>query len=170
MIEIKPAKVQDAAVLSEIARLTFLQTFESSNSKDDISLYLKNTFSEDKQKAEIQDPKRIIEIAWDQKDAIGFLHLYDGDVDPSVTGKKPIELLRLYLDSRFHGQGAGQLMMDRCLEIARTKGYQTLWLGVWEHNLKAQKFYQKYGFKKVGEHLFDLGHNQQNDYVLSLSL
>lgn len=170
MIEIKPAKDQDIAILSKIARRTFLQTFESSNSKEDIGLYLKKTFSEEKQKAEIQDPQRIIEIAWDQKDAVGFLHLHDGKVDPCVKGEKPIELLRLYLDSRFHGQGVGPLMMDRCLEIARTKGYKTLWLGVWEHNLKAQKFYQKYGFKKVGEHLFDLGHDQQNDYVLSLSL
>ena len=81
-------------------------------------------------------------------------------------GFRPVELLRFYVESKWHGLGVGQALMERCLALAREEGYQTLWLGVWEHNERALAFYKKYCFVAVGQHRFQLGHDEQVDLIL----
>jgi ribosomal protein S18 acetylase RimI-like enzyme len=170
MIHLTRATPIDAPLLSEIGARTFIETFSKDNSAQDMALYLTETFSPEKQLAEIKDPARLIEIAWVDGAAAGFLHLLKGPADASVTGPKPIELLRLYVDARFHGKGVGAALMDRCLELARDQGFETLWLGVWERNFRAQAFYKKYGFSKVGSHGFQLGADLQTDWILTRTL
>jgi GrpB-like predicted nucleotidyltransferase (UPF0157 family)/GNAT superfamily N-acetyltransferase len=169
-IETKRASESDALTLAELGRSTFVETFAQHNTEEDMDLYVTATFAIDKQLAEIRDPNRWIEIAWSGERATGFLHLVRSEPDPSVTGSKPIELLRLYVDSRWHGKGVGAALMKRSLEIARAEGFETLWLGVWEKNLRAQAFYAKYGFTSVGRHIFKLGTDEQTDFILVRSL
>ncbi len=57
--------------------------------------------------------------------------------------------------------------MDKAVEIARAEGYDTMWLGVWERNFKAQAFYVKSGFTQVGQHVFRLGTDDQTDLIMS---
>ena len=170
MIVITRARDSDAETLSSLGRKTCLETFEKDNTPEDMASYLSQTFSPDRQLGEIRDPARTIEIARIHGEPVGFLHLLSGPADPAVTGSRPIELLRLYVDARFHGKGIGAALMDRCLQLARDLGYETLWLGVWERNFRAQAFYQKYGFSKVGTHGFKLGSDLQTDWILSRSL
>jgi GNAT superfamily N-acetyltransferase len=164
--EIKRAREVDAKVLTDLGRETFLQTFAKDNSQEDMNIYLAKNFSIDKQRQEIQDTKRRIAIAWIGGIAAGFYHLYDGPVDPSVKGECPVELLRLYVDSKWHGKGIGPALMKSCIDLAGSEGYQTMWLGVWERNFKAQAFYKKYLFSEVGKHIFTLGNDEQIDLIL----
>lgn len=99
-----------------------------------------------------------------------FFHLFDGKTDPCVLGDRPLELLRLYVDARWHGRGVGPALMGRCLELATSEGFQTLWLGVWEHNDRALAFYRKYGFNVVGHHEFRLGTDSQRDLIMARSI
>ncbi len=165
-IKIRRASATDAKALTDLGRKTFIETFAKDNRQEDMDHYLAETFSEEKQLKEISDPKRFIEIAWDREHAAGFLHLMKSTPDSTVVGANPIELLRLYVDSRWHGKGVGPSLMQRCIEIARETGHETLWLGVWERNLGAQSFYEKFGFKRVGQHLFHLGQDEQVDWVM----
>ncbi|WP_255964558.1 GNAT family N-acetyltransferase, partial [Staphylococcus aureus] len=41
-------------------------------------------------------------------------------------------------------------------KIAQEHNKHKIWLGVWEHNPRAQAFYKRHGFKVVGEHHFPL--------------
>ncbi|MHC4791202.1 MAG: GNAT family N-acetyltransferase [Planctomycetota bacterium] len=56
--------------------------------------------------------------------------------------------------------------MKSCLEAARIDGHQTIWLGVWEKNAQAIRFYEKWDFKKVGTKEFILGSDRQIDDVM----
>jgi ribosomal protein S18 acetylase RimI-like enzyme len=38
--------------------------------------------------------------------------------------------------------------MNRCIEIAKEKDRAYIWLGVWEKNDKAIRFYERFGFKR----------------------
>jgi ribosomal protein S18 acetylase RimI-like enzyme len=60
--------------------------------------------------------------------------------------------------------------MDAALSVARSEGYKNIWLGVLKGNTRAEKFYQKFGFEKVGEHDFYLGSDRQTDDILVRSL
>ena len=170
MIEIKPAQVSDAILLAELGRKTFVETFSKDNRAEDMDLYIKQTFGADRQLEEIQDPRRRIAIAWIGTTAVGFYHLLFGPADPAVKGAKPIELLRLYVDSKWHGKGVAAALMERCIEVGRREGFATIWLGVWERNFRAQAFYRKYSFAVVGAHGFTLGTDKQTDLVMSRAI
>ncbi|MFL5814064.1 MAG: GNAT family N-acetyltransferase [Bdellovibrionia bacterium] len=170
MIEIRRALESDAQILTELGRTTFVDTFAKDNSQEDMDLYLAETFGVDKQLKEIRDPNRYIAIAWEGNVAAGFFHLAKSAPDPSVAGPHPVEILRLYVDSRWHGKGVGAALMERCIQLAREEGFQTLWLGVWERNFRAQAFYGKYGFTTVGKHVFRLGTDDQTDLIMVRSI
>jgi len=170
MIVINRAVESDAKTLADLGRSTFIETFAKDNRDADIQSYVNDTFGINQQRTEILDPNRIIEIAKAKGVAIGFLHLKIGKPHPSVKGSNPIEILRIYVDSKWHGKHVGAALMDKAIEIGRLGGFKTLWLGVWEKNLRAQSFYHKYGFKKTGSHLFRLGSDNQNDYIMELAI
>ena len=170
MIEIKRASERDALVLADIGRSTFVETFAKDNRKEDIDLHVAKSYSAEIQLDEIRDPSRRIEIAWCENSAVGYFHLFKSKPDPCVTGPKPLELLRIYVDARWHGKGVGGPLMEKAIETARTEKFQTLWLGVWERNLKAQAFYRKFGFTVVGTHVFQLGAQAQTDFIMARAI
>jgi ribosomal protein S18 acetylase RimI-like enzyme len=81
-----------------------------------------------------------------------------------------LEIERIYVDSKFHGEGIGKSLLDKCIQLARLKNIKTVWLGVWEHNPNAIAFYKKYGFKKFDDHIFLLGRDPQTDWLMSKSV
>jgi len=68
-----------------------------------------------------------------------------------------MELQRIYVVSERHGTGIGSILMKECIKIAKENQMEVLWLGVWELNTKAIAFYEKFGFHRVGAHVFLLG-------------
>jgi ribosomal protein S18 acetylase RimI-like enzyme len=170
MFEIRSARESDAFALAGISERTFVETFAKDNRPEDLAEYISETFGYEKQLAEIRDPRRLISIAWEGSRPAGFYHLYEGIPDPAVQGPRPVELLRLYVSSEWHGKGLGTLLMEKCLDEARAAGFRTLWLGVWERNFRAQAFYRKFDFIQCGSHVFQLGKDAQTDLILSRSL
>jgi ribosomal protein S18 acetylase RimI-like enzyme len=79
-----------------------------------------------------------------------------------------MEIDRFYIASRLHGSGAAQALMQELISIARAEGARSLQLGVWEKNPRAIAFYSKLGFRKIGEQVFTLGSDAQNDWTMEL--
>jgi ribosomal protein S18 acetylase RimI-like enzyme len=96
--------------------------------------------------------------------------LYRGNADECVTGPQAVELERIYADPKLIGAGVGKTLLNTCIKLARAEGFQTLWLGVWEHNERAIEFYYRQGFIDVGEHPFTLGTDVQTDRIMQLDL
>ena len=83
---------------------------------------------------------------------------------PLMKKWKALELKRIYVLKEFHGMGIAQKLMDHYLQFATENKYEVVWLGVWEHNIRAQKFYEKYGFANSGHtHDFPIGNTPQTD-------
>ena len=56
--------------------------------------------------------------------------------------------------------------MDACFDLAKKEGFDAMWLGVWEYNPRAKRFYEKNGFREVGSHTFVLGADPQTDLLM----
>jgi diamine N-acetyltransferase len=167
---IRYASPHDAALLAELGRQTFYDTFAAQNTAENMTAYLASAFGLDKQAAELADPLALFLIAEIDGDTAGYVKLHVGDVPPEVTGPNPIELVRIYTVKDWIGHGVGPALMQAAISEAQKRAYQTLWLGVWEHNPRAMAFYRKWGFEKIGSHVFLLGDDPQNDYLMQRSI
>ncbi|MGI9066583.1 MAG: GNAT family N-acetyltransferase [Pyrinomonadaceae bacterium] len=165
-LNVRRAKVDDAGLLAELGARTFSETFAADNNPADMAAYLASAFSEAQQAAELADPHSAFLIAQSNGVAVGYAMLRSGNLLDSITDNKPIELVRLYVSRDHLGRGVGAALMRVCINEARRYGHQTLWLGVWEHNHRAQAFYRKWNFREVGTHIFQLGDDAQTDILM----
>ena len=160
----------DAGLLSELGARTFSETFAADNTADDLAAYLAASFNIARQTAELEDPATTFLIAEVDGHAAGYAQLHDGEPEKGVEGPNPVELVRLYVSRDWLGRGLGEQLMRACLDEARQAGYETIWLGVWERNARAQAFYRKWDFRTVGEHMFPLGSDLQRDILMERAL
>lgn len=167
---IRRGNADDAALLAEFGARTFSETFAPDNSPEDMTAYLVSAFSTAQQAAELTDPDCLFLIAEAGGIAVGYAMLRFGNVLDSVTGDKPIEIVRLYVSQESLSTGVGAALMQACIGEAKQRGYETLWLGVWEHNQRARAFYRRWNFQEVGTHIFQLGNDPQTDILMERNL
>jgi ribosomal protein S18 acetylase RimI-like enzyme len=159
----------DAKPLAALAERAFRDTFADENSPTDIEAYVRAAFSLDRLRTELSDDANtfLLAITYAQEQPNGYAKLRTGTTDPSVTGDHPVELQRLYVDRSAIGRGVGAALMSASLEVARSAGHRTIWLGVWERNARAISFYERWHFERVGEHPFQLGSDHQTDLIMA---
>ena len=160
------ATTKDAAVLSEIGRKTFHETFAAVNKAEDMKMYLEKTFTTLQLTAEIEDRANTFMLALEGDVVAGYVKVREQKNAPGLNGEVGIEIEGIYVRKEYLGKKVGGLLMQQCLELAKQKGYALVWLGVWEHNTKAIAFYEKWGFEKFGSHPFLLGTDLQTDFLM----
>ncbi len=87
-----------------------------------------------------------------------------------MRDENAVEIQRIYILEKMKGKHFGDGLMQKCFNEARRRNYESVWLGIWEKNLAAQKFYRKYGFIKVGELDFPYGETVGTNHILKLDL
>jgi len=162
------ATLNDAEILVEIGKKTFSDTFAALNTAENMKSYLNKTFNVDQVRKELDDPRSTFILLSDGEKVAGYAKLRKGEGDLTDIGKLEIE--RLYARKEYIGKKAGKALMQTCLDIARSKHFNTVWLGVWEHNPRAIGFYERWGFKTVGAHPFLLGDDVQTDLIMEKKL
>jgi len=165
-VTIRRANREDAGLLAELGARTFAQTFATDNTPEDLAAYIAASFNLGQQTAELADSASTFLIAEVDGVAAGYAQLRAGEPAPGVEGPKAIELVRLYASREWLGRGVGESLMRACVNEAQQTGHKTIWLGVWEHNERAQAFYRKWNFRTVGEHVFQLGSDPQRDFLM----
>jgi ribosomal protein S18 acetylase RimI-like enzyme len=167
---IRPARLDDAAPLAAFAERVFRASFGPHNTASDMDEYCGAAFAVDRVRGELAADHRITALAVARGELAGYAQLCTLPAPPCVTGPAPIELKRLYVDPALHGSGVARALMDHAIELARRRGAQTLYLGVWRHNHRAIAFYRKYGFVEVGSLPFQLGRDVQIDPIMMAPL
>jgi ribosomal protein S18 acetylase RimI-like enzyme len=171
-VSIRQATPEDAKLLTDLAYTTFWDAFahHPKNAPDDLNHYMRQAFNLDQITIELSDDKSIFLIAELDTEAAGYAKIIIDNIEPGITAERPVELNRLYSHQRFLGQGVGQSLMEACFDRAKEDGRDVMWLGVWEYNPRAQRFYEKNGFRVVGSHTFLLGEDPQTDLLMQREL
>lgn len=171
-VKIRPANISDAEMLARIGWQSFHEAFAGNpkNHPDDMKIYMDEAFSVETISDDLRDAKTLYLIAELDGEPAGYAKIKFDVREDCIAGEKPLELCRLYALDKFIGKGVGKSLMLEIYRIAGEHDRDTIWLGVWEFNYRAQEFYEKFGFEKCGEHVFQLGTDPQIDWVLQKTI
>lgn len=170
-IRMRIAGVEDAALVADLSRKTFYESFAPHNTEENMRIYMEEQFTREMQMAEVGAPGRIFILAYVDDEPAGYASMRATVEKPKgLDNENAIEIVQVYSEQRMIGKGVGPALMRACVELAREQGYDWVWLGVWEHNYRAQTFYTKWGFERFGEHIFIVGLDAQTDWWMRKKL
>lgn len=167
---IKECSLEDIEKVKLISEKTFYETFSNDNTKEDMENYLKENFSYEQVEREIKDNYSKFYIVENDEEVVAYMKLNFDKAQTEKDHYNTIEVQRIYVLQEYKGKQIGKKLMQKAIEIAKDKNLNYIWLGVWEHNINAIKFYEKLGFKKFDTHIFKLGDDEQTDYLMKLIL
>jgi ribosomal protein S18 acetylase RimI-like enzyme len=169
-VSIKLAEKDDAEKIARVAAQTFTETFAWYNTEENMREYNESHFNTDQILKEITDVTSVLYVALFNEEIIGYAKLKNSETPEEIVSSTSIEIERLYVKKEFHDKKVGLALINACIEKAKEKNAEVIWLGVWEHNPRAINFYSKIGFTKFGQHIFQLGDDAQTDYLMKLEL
>jgi ribosomal protein S18 acetylase RimI-like enzyme len=172
-ISVAKANPATATRLATLGRQTFLETFAETASAADMAVFLDQVYGSEIQLTELRNPRYTFLLAEMQGELVGFAKLWrDSDIGlptgETATGR--LEIKQLYVAVDWIGTGLGAALMRRCLTLAEAEHCAALVLGVWEHNQRARAFYERFGFKVIGQHEFRIGSDVSTDLIMRRGL
>ena len=188
-VVIQEAVAADAEPIAKIGATTFAKSFGYSMPAEHLQAYLTSAYTPTTISKDLANEQNHFFVARlnsaraeENGKVIGFIQMKLGTTEACIPPNVPMcELHRIYVSVDQVGGGIGQLMMERGLQWARerllgsellevnegAKGQKAgVWLGVWEENVKAERFYRRWGFERVGTHEFTTGDTRQTDWVM----
>lgn len=167
---ISAVEEKDLDTLKGISIETFTETFREHNTEEDMRKYVSENLSPERLRKELNTAGSLFYFIHHGHELAGYMKL-NRDAAQTVEGKSnTLEIERIYVCGKFHGQQMGKSLLQHAISIAKAASYDTIWLGVWERNSKAIAFYERNGFVKTGAHDFVLGNDVQTDYIMELNL
>jgi ribosomal protein S18 acetylase RimI-like enzyme len=157
-------------VLQELSVQTYYDTFKKTSDRKDMQQYLDTAFPTRKLMDELKNPNCLFYLAYWDSELVGYMKLNLEEAQTDVKDPDALEIERFYVLKWFQRNKIGSRMMEKALEVAKEYKKSYLWLGVWEHNHKAQRFYQHAGFRVIGQHPFQMGSKMETDLLMRKDL
>jgi diamine N-acetyltransferase len=169
-LKIRQAAISDINIISALGIATCYEAYFELDPSRDLAEYCVNFFSLETLTTEFEDANSTFLIAEFNSKAVGYAKLREGKKIECLKDKNAIEVQRIYLLEKMKGKNIGKALIKKCCEIGRKKGYAILWLGVWDKNIAAQRFYGKIGMKNIGTTDFSDGKNEFINLVFAVEI
>jgi ribosomal protein S18 acetylase RimI-like enzyme len=172
---VRPATPADAAALSEVAAATFVLACPPGMPPESVAAFVAENLTEARFVEYVADPGRAVLIAEEDGRSVGYAMLvhgepYDENVRAVVRHRPTTELSKIYVLPDAHGGGVATALLEAAVAVGREVGAAGMWLGTNQANLRAQRFYEKSGFEKVGTKRFWVGDHWEDDFVFERPL
>ncbi|WP_036151077.1 GNAT family N-acetyltransferase [Maribacter forsetii] len=169
-LKYKLCSLDDLKQLRLISEQTFVTAFEKDNDAVDFKNYIDKAFAIEKIKGELLNKNSNFYFAYQNSKFVGYFKLNVGDAQTDLKTDESIELERIYVLAHYQGKGLGKHILDYIKGLALNMSKKKLWLGVWEHNTAAIRFYQRQGFVKFDTHPYYIGEDEQTDWLMGYDL
>ena len=165
-LKFREATKADAPELAAFARQMFIETFGHAYRQQDLESHLAEKYHPKEFERSIEAGDEII-LAHDGQELVGYCKLGEVGLPMPHAPKEAKEIHRLYIHKKYHGGGLGQELFRRAMESNQLKSAPIVYLGVWEENARAQRFYFKNDFMPVGRYLYPVGQHLDNEMILA---
>ena len=169
-VTLEPCTLSDLEVLRQVSLGTFRDAFAAQNDPDDFETYLREAFSRERLRSELENPGTRFFFLYCGERLAGYAKLNAGGAQTELQDPEGLEIERIYVSKPFQGKGLGSWMLERLKRLGRAEGKKYLWLGVWEENREAIRFYERHGFVTFGKHPYYIGSDRQTDWMMRLEL
>ena len=166
----RDAVAEDAEAIAALGRKTFVDTFGHLYPPDDLAAFCDEIYAIPAQAALIAHPETEIRIASQGAGLVGYCQIGEFRLPFDPGGRRAMELHRLYVIESVKGVGVAPALMDWALARMRAQGAQDAFLGVYQDNPRAQRFYMRHGFEIVGTYKFPVGRTIDDEFIMRLSL
>jgi ribosomal protein S18 acetylase RimI-like enzyme len=162
MISIVKATEDNAQLLSEIAKQTFLESHGNCAEPKDVAGYVNEKLSLDIFKQELAEKENIYHILYYNSVAAGYskVILNEPYTNSEITGITKLE--RLYILKDFYDLKLGLQLFKFNINLAKENHQEGIWLYVWIENQRAVSFYKKCGFAVIGSYDFKISETHSN--------
>ena len=164
----RDAEPADAALLAEIGRRTFAETFGHLYSSENLAAFLAN-HNEANWRSEVEDPAYSVRIVEADGEPVAYAKIGPPSLPFDPRGPS-VELRQIYVLEPWQGRGIAQELLAWAIAEAKRRGACDLYLSVFVDNHRARRFYERYGFTFVGTYAFMVGDHEDEDHVLRLAL
>jgi GNAT superfamily N-acetyltransferase len=158
----------DAAVLADLGRRTFAETFGHLYTPENLAAFL-TTHNEERWRGELGDSAFAVRLAEEDGAAAAYAKIGPPTLPFEPRGVS-VELRQFYVLEPWQGSGVAAALMEWVLGEARARGADDLYLSVFVDNHRARRFYGRYGFTFVGTYAFMVGNHADEDHVMRLAL
>jgi ribosomal protein S18 acetylase RimI-like enzyme len=144
-------------------------------SQESVKKFIDENLTETRFEEYVADAGRAVLLAEDDGHVVGYAMLvhgdpYDADVRAVVKHRPTTELSKIYVLPDAHGGGIARDLLVASIDVAREVGAAGIWLGTNQANERAQRFYLKSGFERIGTKRFWVGDHYEDDFVFELAL
>ncbi len=167
---IRLAAADDINILAALGTTTCYEAYFELDPSQDLADYCARVYSPENVRSEFEDTDSTYLIAEINDRAVGFAKLRENKPVECVDGENAIELQRIYVLERVKRAGVGKALLQKGIDIGRARGYKQLWLGVWDKNIPAQRFYERLGMEKAGTTVFNDGKNDFINFVFAVNI
>jgi len=170
-MKVRAAEAADITELADLAALTFPLAAPPHVTPESLKTFIEQHLSAGRLTDYLADPDRVVSVAVDESGAlVGYTILVfeqprDADVAAVVAYSPAVELSKVYAHPDAHGSGVAHVLVQAAFADAQQRGAEGVWLGVNQENLRAQRFYEKSGFTRVGTKRFQVGAGLEHDFV-----
>jgi ribosomal protein S18 acetylase RimI-like enzyme len=169
-VKIRRGEIKDANLLAALGGTTNYETYFETDEPEDLAKYIADFFNPQAMKIELEDANNSFFIAEINGKAVGYAELRAGQPAECVKDENIVELHKIYVLEKMTRHGVGKILLQKCLGEAKARGFDALWLAVFELNTRAIEFYKRQGFEQVGKTGFYYGENCFTCFVMKIEL
>ena len=164
-IVIRRAGPADAEALSDLGRSTFTEAFGHLYPAEDLNDFLDGNHTIEKSAKALADPDTAVWVAQVDDRLVGFSQASLADMPHPDLRPDHGELKRLYVLAEFQNASLGKRLIEPALAWLEARGHRPIWISVWSENFGGQRFYERYGFRNVGEYPFVVGKWRDREFI-----
>ena len=174
-VSIRRATPADAPALAVVAAATFALACPPGTTEANIALFIETSLSQQSFDGYLAKDSHRLWLAEDGDEPVAYAMAVHGeptdpDIQAAVVERPSVELSKIYVLESHHGSGVARQLLDEVLAEAVASSAHSVWLGVNQENIRANRFYEKQGFVLRGPRFFQVGDSTEADYVRELLL
>jgi ribosomal protein S18 acetylase RimI-like enzyme len=163
-------QLHQVELLQQLSIQTFTESFAKDNTEENLKDYFNQVFSIKALSLQINNPFSTFFFVFSDQLICGYFKINIGESQTEIKEDGGLELERIYILAAYQKKKIGENILKKIKEIATLENKKYIWLGVWEQNTKAIRFYERFGFKKFDTHIYPIGDDPQIDWMMKLML